>query len=510
MNPQNKTTGRKSRVTRAAKPDRKTPAKLVPFEPAPPPHVPVNHEDSLFNAKAIAERLDIWRLNAASGPYFAPMKSGEDWREMSGSDLRRLLKAEGVRTKEDDRDPEFLSEADRVLEFVQNYRLVDFAGPLAGHRAGVHLTKDGRPLIVRGGPKLIPPEEGDFSLIREILEPRFQDSAEPQLDFFLFWLKRGMEPLYHGRIRKGPILILAGPNDAGKSFIQQHIITPLFGGREFDPTEFFKNESGFNKYMMASESLVIGEFAFPLDGANRLMLSEKFKKIVANDSQTYHPKGRDAMTMHPHFRLSISINDNEEKLRALPPMNNDLIDKVVLLKVRGGLSMPMPTNTDEEEASFANAVRAQLPAFAYYLLNWQPPEKIAIGRFGMQVWQHPEIVDSLWAQEPASRFAFLLDLELFPADERGGWEKWGPGKAVALYEEMTRDGAPHAKQFTSVARGEGGFSQMLGTLARKEGLTLARERGIKLENLRDDDPARRYAKSHKNFGNLWEIRPPKE
>ena len=53
---------------------------------------------------------------------------------------------------------------------------------------------------------------------------------------------------------------------------------------------------GCNVAGVVSQS-VWEEFAFPLDGASRLMLSEKFKKIVANDSQTYHPKGRDAMTI---------------------------------------------------------------------------------------------------------------------------------------------------------------------------------------------------------------------
>jgi hypothetical protein len=307
------------------------------------------------------------------------------------------------------------------------------------------------------------------------------------------------------------MLILTGPNDCGKSFIQDHIITPIFGGRYFDPTDFFKNDAGFNKYMMASEHLAIGEFAFPLDGASRLMISEKFKKIVANDGQTYHPKGKDAMTMHPHFRLSISINDNPEKLRALPPMNNDLSDKVLLLRVRGGLAMPMPTNSDSEEAAFAAAVRAALPAFVRELLAWEPPEEMATGRFGMQVWQHPEIVDSLWEQEPGSRFAFLLDKELWAGEPALGeprLEHWGWGKAVQLHEQMTGDQSKHAKQFASVAKHEGAFTQMLGLLFKRETEALARERRKKPHEIEPEDPGRRYLRRHTKTGNFWLIRPP--
>jgi hypothetical protein len=376
------------------------PAKFKPLDAVPSPHTA-----PVFDPKLVVERLNLWRLNDASAKYFGPMQSGEDWREMSEKDLRRSLRAEGLQKRANEQEP--LSQIEMVLEYIQHYRLVDFAGPLAGYKAGVHYTPDRKPFIVRGGPTLIQPKQGDWSLIREILETRLTDPAGPQLDYFLLWLKRGAEPLYGGYRRKGPLLILAGPNNSGKSFIQHHIITPVLGGREFDPTDFFKNESGFNKHMMASESLAIHEFAFPLDGTSRLMLSEKFKKIAANDSQTYHPKGRDAMTMHPHFRLSISVNDNPEKLRALPPMNNDLVDKVLLLKLSGAHPMPMPTNTDEEEAAFAAAVRAQLPGFVHYLLSWQPPLEISVGRFGMQVWQHPEIVDALWEQEPPAAFSFF-------------------------------------------------------------------------------------------------------
>src|SRR5262249_38530543 len=156
----------------------------------------------------------------------------------------------------------------------------------------------------------------------------------------LLWLKRGIEPLYENRRRKGLILILVGENDTGKSFIQHFIITPCMGGREADPTNYFKSEQGFNRNEMGSEHWAIGEFAFPLDDQSRLMIAEKFKKTCANESQPYHCKGRDALTVSPHFRLSISINDDPQKLKALPQMTEDMVDKILMLRVRR-VEMPM-------------------------------------------------------------------------------------------------------------------------------------------------------------------------
>ncbi len=287
----------------------------------------------------------------------------------------------------------------------------------------------------------------------------------------------------------------------------------MLGGREFDPTDFFKKDDGFNKYMMASESLVMEELPFGLDMASRLLLSEKIKKLVASDSQTYHPKGRDAMTMHPHFRLSLSINDNPEKLRALPPMANDLTDKVLVLKVRGGSPMPMPTNTDEEEAAFAAAVKAQLPAFVHWLLReWEPPAELSVGRFGMQAWQHPEITDALWEQEPSNRFAFLLDKELFPDQDAKGlpeWETWGWAKAIELESQLKGETAKHSKEFCGMFKSSGYCAQLLGQLFKRESEQLGYSLRMKPEEVPDEHEGRRYRKRHtRKDGNFWQVIPP--
>src|SRR5438105_846549 len=118
---------RKSRDGHAKKTGAKEPAKFESSEDAgAPPANPVS-----FDAKAIAERLNIWWLNGKP-TYFTPMLAGDDWREMSVQDLRRVLRANGVRMKPDE------------------------------------------------GPRLIQPKAGDWSLIREILG-RLDDPDTPQL-----------------------------------------------------------------------------------------------------------------------------------------------------------------------------------------------------------------------------------------------------------------------------------------------------------------------------------------
>ena len=490
---------------------RSGPTVKVPGKPAAPVHPKrvqkiIHHIDNIkppFIAADVAQRLDLWRLNDKTGTYFHPLRSGADWGICSEKDLRRFLKSHGVHTKEDTRDS--LCQADEIFEYVRNHRVVGFAGPLAGYSSGVHKAMTGEPMVVFGGPRMIAPVKGDSSLIWEILKPRFEDEAGPQLDYFLSWLLQAARPLYKKLRRKGLILILVGARNAGKNFIQDHIISPILGGRDGDPTSFFKSEAGFNKNLMACEHWKVQEFEFPTDAPSRRMLSEKFKKIAANDGQTYHPKGLDAMTVHPQLRLSISLNDAEDKLSALPAMGDDFTDKVLLLRLQPGLAMPMPTNYPEEEAAFAAAVKAALPAFVHDLLEWTPPEGMEMGRFGMPAWQHPFILESLWSMDPARRFAFLLDLALFPEKESKATE-WQ--SAAQLHESLTVEGASHHRQFNAICRTLATFEQLLGSVHRHETKDLSLRSGVPEKNIKRDDLAHRYAWRHTNRGNEWKIRPP--
>ena len=478
-------------------------------------HLTVWTRGEPFDASRIAERLNLWRMNGQNGAYYAPAAIGDkvepgrlrEWREMGKGDVTRYMKIAGLNSKplDDDR----ISQQELILEYVCNRRLVHFAAPLAGYYPGVHYSNEGKPFIVLDGPAVPRPEEGDWSLIEKVLTTRLDNSVGPQYELFKLWLKRGVEPLLSGNRRKGPILILAGPNDCGKTFILHHVVTAVLGGREFDPTDYFKSEQGFNKGMMSSESLVMNEFPFGLDGASRLMLSEKLKRIAANDTHIYHPKGRDAFTVEPHFRLSISINDNAEKLRALPPLGNDFADKVILLKVTATEPMPMPTSSDEEEKAFAAAIRKEIPAFLHHLIHWTPPEEIEHGRFGMMTWQHPEITEALWEQEPANRFALLLDRFLFPPSELNKPEAHCWYKATELNEQLTAPDATHSSQFRALLRHEGACAQMLGIIHKREGDEIGQRRGVKGKDVGPEDEERRYRKRHTRAGNFWGIFPPK-
>jgi hypothetical protein len=114
------------------------------------------------------------------------------------------------------------------------------------------------------------------------------------------------------------------------------------------------------------------------------MFGEKLKQIIVNDRKRLHSKRQTAQTLEPFFRITISVNDDPDKLRVLPLLTPDMRDKVHLFLV-GNCEMPMPTNTLAERAAFRQKIADELPAYAWWLLNkFEIPDKLRCQRFGIR------------------------------------------------------------------------------------------------------------------------------
>jgi len=82
------------------------------------------------------------------------------------------------------------------------------------------------------------------------------------------------------------------------------------------------------------------------------------------------PKGVDAITLRPFWRMVISGNDDEAGLQICPALSPSLVDKLLILRARRAEGLPV---TNEEQDAWAKKIRAELPAFAHWLLRYQPP-----------------------------------------------------------------------------------------------------------------------------------------
>jgi hypothetical protein len=134
----------------------------------------------------------------------------------------------------------------------------------------------------------------------------------------------------------------------------------------------------------------------------------QLKNITVEESHQVEAKYRDALTLRPFWRLSISLNDEPENLMVLPPLDEHIMDKMIILKCRKR-QMPMPTAMPEEREAFWRRLMEELPAYLDWLSELEIPAHLVSQRFGVQAFLHPEIKGELLAFEPPMVLLELID-----------------------------------------------------------------------------------------------------
>jgi hypothetical protein len=240
----------------------------------------------------------------------------------------------------------------------------------------------------------------------------------------------------------------------------------------------------FNSELMGAEHLVIEDEEASTDIRARRNFGSNVKLVCANREQSAHGKNREAITLPPIWRLSISVNDEPENLLILPPIDESLEDKFIILKCRKA-PMPWPTVTLAEREAFMAALHAELSHFLFDLLRWEIPRELVSQRYGITHYQHPDIMESITNLTPESRLLELIDSELFGSAAPSDWE----GSATEL-ERRLRSPNSNVKQ----------EAERLFTFPLACGTYLGR--------LQKRDKKNRFASFHRQNGNTWTISPP--
>jgi hypothetical protein len=454
-------------------PPRKRPASAKSGRPAAPAAAPAPPP---FDPAPIVEQVGLYWLNGKN--YWIPSPSGV-WLESTEAHAGKELRAFGVSAQRPEGGG--LSQVELALRHVRQGRVLDLVMNLAGLAAGVH-DLDGRRILARESPRLITPVAGDFPVIEAMLYGLLGKEQTPR---FLAWIKNALECLMERFQRPGLVLILAGSGGSGKNFFQDHFITPLLGGRQGNPSGYLFQSSDFNSELFGCEHLALQDPAGSTRTEERQFFGERLKAIAANELHRCHPKGREAITLAPFWRLSVSLNDDPDKLRILPNLNApDLKDKVLLLRVLKA-AMPMPTDTNQERAAFRAAIVAELPAFVHYLLNVKVDAKHFDSRFGCRAWLNPEIAAMLYDDSPAGRLLELIDLAVLDDDESKdkAWE----GGADELEEVLVSPASPIEREAVRFCN-HNNVARLLARLA--------------------EDMPGRVSKHRTNSRRLWKITPP--
>lgn len=211
--------------------------------------------------------------------------------------------------------------------------------------------------------------------------------VNPQLMYFLSWLSH----FYVNAARqsknpgRGQVLILAGPQGVGKSFITRFLIGELMGGM-VDAEKFYLEGSRFNSGIISFPVHVIDDKLGSKSQRTRLQFTEALKVVAANAVVRYEAKFGSAVESVPWpGRVVILANEDAQSLSVLPDLDMSTRDKFMMLKAGGA---KFRWGSDAENMVW---LAEELPYFARFLLGWEIPAPIRDERFGVKAIQHTDM-----------------------------------------------------------------------------------------------------------------------
>ena len=353
---------------------------------------------------------------------------------------------------------------------------VAYAGPLAGWNKGFQRFEDTDALITKS-PTLMKPEAGTWQIFYDFLAG-LMGHDKKQMESFLFWCKHTLEALYEGRPRLGLALVLAGEAGCGKTLLKE-FVREMFGGREVYPYAYMMGKDNFNRELTESPLWVIDDEAAETSLQGRIKFGAEVKKVVANSAMRCRGMHQNGITLSPLRRLCICVNVEPDRLLVLPPIDDDIADKMLICKCDHPEKWPMPMGTHDQKTRFFQAVKKELPAFIHQMLEADIPDEYR-GRFGVRHYHHPDVVESLMSISPEYQMAEQIDRALFGSLLTDKWE----GSTHTLYQDVLK-----SNQLTS--REMDKFPQAAWI-------------GRRLSKLADRFPAL-YQCTHTKNGNVWTI-----
>lgn len=369
--------------------------------------------------------------------YFSDGRS--NFTKISDSQAKSYVAMNGYNKSVKDGDGN--TKAERAMIWLMQNKRVSFAGALAGYPAGVH-ESGGIRFLVTESPVVIEPKLGKCSTIRTLIESLlFDETAEDakrQIVCFYLWASESYRAFYGrisesdtGNFRHCPALAIFGPRGCGKSALIDLILAPLFGGKKADPMNYLRDPR-FNKDLFAALLLVLDDKGASANLAERRQRGEGIKDLIWKPEQRMEGKGQDAVNLRPFWRLVIAGNDDDGGLQVCPALTESLEDKLLILRATQAEDLPA---TNEENDAWASKIRAELPAFAAYLLQWRPPEEVELDRRTRvaRFW-HPQIVAMLRELQPEMRLLELIDTLGLIESPAKLWE----GKASEFQNEMMK------------------------------------------------------------------------
>lgn len=421
------------------------------------------------------------------GYWFKP---ADRFLNLSSSDLKMHLKTKGF--QENDYRNEFkgLDSMQHVMIKAQIENVVDYAGPLAGHKSGLYKTTGGTFILVtRDNPVLYE----DYPKKLKLAQPRWfisflQELLPGEQWFYLaHWLRLALESLRNGDFRQGQVCVFAGESGCGKSLLQ-NIITEILGGRCADPFPYMMGEK-FNYALAGAEHWQIEDPASTTDPRTRRFFGARLKECNYNRDFSINQKGKDALLLQLFRRTTISVNLEPENLAVIPPLDDSIKDKIFMFKcdvVKNAFKEYLDEQGSVDRLRLWNWVTSNIREIRCWLLHGLPrlAPGLQRGREGISAWQHPELMSELQNLSQELRLLTLIDEVVFHDAETNA--DTFTGKAIEI-EKLLRT-SNFQFEAEKILKYPGAAGAYLGRLAK--------------------DLPDRISKSVKDGYTTWTIKPP--
>lgn len=360
------------------------------------------------------------------------LKVSDEWRIYRKADIALHLRV-AHSLSDERRQGATASPLDIALQHIHQSRRVDGAAPFVFRRENL-ITFGGKRYLNINRSRIVEPEDGNprefgegFQWIADFLAGLFD--PDEQLDFFLSWLAYAYQHARAGCPRNGQAIFFAGEVNQGKTLISNVLIGGLFGGH-MDASDYLLGESKFNKELFEVGVWTVDDTVPSSDPRKQQLYSAMLKKIPANYAFQYHPKFRDQMMLPWAGRVVVTCNADPESIRILPDVEMSILDKICLFRIR---------TLERDFTNAAHHIRAELPAFAAWLADYEIPCHCQGDvRFGVRCYHHAALIETARQSGRTAGFIELLERFLrswFSDPSQVAWS----GSATDLLAEMMAD-----------------------------------------------------------------------
>jgi hypothetical protein len=329
-----------------------------------------------------------------------------------------LLMAEDVPETKDERD-ELMARAAGMVGDIEIKQAVDWAGGIAGHKKG--LTRfDNFTALITDEPKLISPRKGLFPVIEDILSQGLGDGI--QMTTWLGWLSTALKAVIAGKHQPGQLMALAGKKNTGKTLLCK-VAARILGGRVGDPYAAWTNSIVWNDDLIRAELLVIDDSVSSTDPRARRALAARFKEAIYSAQVQLRKRHSSSLCVRPVWRVIICCNDNPEALQIIPPIDEDLSDKITLLRVNK-IKLPVDTSSPDGRERLWGLIEDELPAFVAHLLEFKIRDELKDSRAGIMAYRDKDLEKAVLELSPEKRLEEML-IRMFDT----GHFNLGPGES---------------------------------------------------------------------------------